>query len=348
MAESDHVELASRILAAHPALDFHTHLGLWEVRDLAPDLYPGDDGLVTIVNQMIEAGCKSASINLTSDLPVLQMGAPGNRLRDYEPGEAWAEYRRMVTLLDQLCEIVPMSIARSVSDLEVIHASGRLAALLSIEGAHMVEDDLDRISVLAADGITKFQPIHYVRSLLGDSQTDEPIHGGMSDLGKQSVVIARSHGMVIDAAHASLEATADIAEAVDGPITLSHTLMTCAAAHGLDVEAHPRWITEEHARMVAQTGGVIGTWAIDAPFGEQDADAFVANVLGIIEVAGIDHVCWATDHLHFAMGPWFRHYGDFPDLCSRFLSAGLTEDELIKFVATNAIRVHEEAARNLK
>ncbi|MEZ5279870.1 MAG: membrane dipeptidase [Acidimicrobiales bacterium] len=340
------VERAMNLLAERGALDFHTHLGLWEVRGLAPDLYPGDDGLATIIDQMLAAGCRSASINLTSDIPVMKMGAPGNRLRDYEPGEAWAEYQRMLSQLATLCEMMPLTVARSVADLERIHDAGRLAVLLSIEGAHMVEDDLSRIAILASDGITKFQPIHYVRTKLGDSQTDPPADGGLSDLGKEAVRLARANGMVIDAAHASLASTADMAEAAGGPITLSHTLMACAAAHGIDVEPHPRWITEEHARMVAETGGMVGTWAVDAPFGAADADAFVANVMAMVEVAGIDHVGWATDHLHFAMGPWFRDYSQFAELCARFLEAGMSEPDLVKFVSGNAKRVQEEARTN--
>ena len=69
------------LLAERGALDFHTHLGLWEVRGLAPDLYPGDDGLATIIDQMLAAGCRSASINLTSDIPVMKMGENARLVR---------------------------------------------------------------------------------------------------------------------------------------------------------------------------------------------------------------------------------------------------------------------------
>ena len=77
----------------------------------------------------------------------------------------------------------------------------------------MVEEDLGRLETLRADGISKFQPIRFAHCHIGDSQTDPPVYDGLSDFGREAVQPARALGMVLDCAHATLKATADMAEA---------------------------------------------------------------------------------------------------------------------------------------
>lgn len=339
------LETVGRVLAAQTAIDSHSHLGLWETRGL-PDSddplkhYIGDARIVAIVQEMIDAGCRAAWINLTSDIPILQLGAPGNKSRDFAPGEAWAEYERLQEALSALLGQMNAEIARTEADIDRLHEAGKLALLLSNEGAHMVEDDLGRLADLHRAGMTKFQPIHYAYCRVGDAQTDPPRHHGLSDFGREAIAEARRLGMVIDSAHASLETTRDMAEVTGGPIMLSHALMQ----FGAEAAANARWITEDYARLIAQTGGMIGTWCPTHPIGARDAGHFTAAVMAMIEVAGIDHVGWSTDHIEAGMGPWFRDYRDYRTLLAHLLEAGLNEAELAKFVGGNALRLLNEAA----
>ena len=343
---SNNLEKAKRILAENPSLDLHSHLGLWEGKGLEGigrlGEYIGDETIKLLVERMIAGGCKSASVNLTSDVSLLALGEPGNKIRDYEPGEAWDDYLRQREILQGFFQTMPLQRAESADDIEPVHAAGKLAVFLSVEGGHMVEDDLGLLETLRADGISKFQPIHYVITKLGDNQNDEEVHGGLSPLGKEAVKRAHDLGMVLDAAHASLKAATDMAEATGAPIVLSHTLMQYPG--GLkpgETDFPPRWISQDHAKLIADTGGMIGTWAINAPNGVSSADAFVDAVMAMIDHVGIDHVGWATDYIHVGMGPWFRDFRDFPALCANFLDKGLGEADLVKFIGGNALRVME-------
>ncbi len=343
---SGNLEKAKRILAENPSIDLHSHLGLWEGKGLTGigeiGKYIGDDLIKVLVERMIASGCKSASVNLTSDVSLLALGQPGNKIRDYEPGEAWNDYLRQRTILQGFFETMPLERAESADDIERIHEAGKLAVFLSVEGGHMVEDDLGLMETLRADGISKFQPIHYVYSTLGDNQTDEEVHGGLTPLGKDAVRMAHDLGMVVDAAHASLNAAADMAAVTGAPIVLSHALMKYpSAGKNGETEFPPRWISQEYAKLIAETGGMIGTWAINKPNGVGSADEFVEVVLAMIDSVGIDHVGWATDYIHVAMGPWFRDFRDFPALCAKFLDKGLGEADLVKFIGGNALRIME-------
>lgn len=89
---------------------------------------------------------------------------------------------------------------------------------------------------------------------------------------------------------------------------------------------------------------MIGTWCPTHPTGARDADHFVAAVMSMIDVVGIDHVGWSTDHIDAGMGPWFRDYRDYQPILARLLEAGMTEADLTKFVGGNALRLLQEAA----
>ncbi len=339
------LDTVRRVLATQTSIDSHSHLGLWETRGLPGgedplSQYIGDARIVEIAQGMIDAGCRAVWINLTSDLPILKLGAPGNKSRDFAPGEAWAECERLLGELSALLEQLPAEIAETEADIDRLHSEGKLALLLSNEGAHMVEDDLERLSDLRRAGMTKFQPIHYAYCKVGDAQTDPPVHNGLSDFGREAVTEARKLGMVIDSAHATLETTRDMAEVTGGPIMLSHALMQFGDAPA----ANARWITADYARLIADTGGMIGTWCPTHPIGARDADHFVAAVMAMIDVAGIDHVGWSTDHIEAGMGPWFRDYRDYQEILARLLEAGLTEAEISKFAGGNALRLLQEAA----
>lgn len=348
---ADLIARATSVLAHTPTIDFHTHLGLWETRGLNSSdpmaAYIGDDAVETHVRAMIKAGCKAGSINMTSDLPMIKLGAPGNKRRNFEPGEAWAEYQRLWANLNELLAVLPIEIATRPQDIPRLHKAGKLAAFLSTEGAHMVEDDLDKIGQLKEDGITKLQPLHYVYSRLGDIQTDADVHGGLSPLGKDAVRLATSAGMMIDAAHASEKATIDMIEAAGGPIVLSHTLMRHQEpATPQDAARYARWIAPDHARLIAQTGGLIGTWAVGAPYGAGSAEQFVGSVMAMIDTVGIRHVCWSTDHIQMGMGPWFPDYQNLTKLCAMLLSAGLSDQELGLFMGGNVMRLMDTGKSN--
>ena len=231
-----------------------------------------------------------------------------------------------------------MPIKTTVS-LEQTFAGGKLAVMLSTEGGHMIETDLDRLGQLKADGITKFQPIHYLHSSLGDNQTDPSAFGWMSTRGKDAVKRATKLGMVIDVAHAPYDGAKHMADITGVPLMLSHTMMK----FGDYLDNRPRFITSDYAFLVAQTCGVIGTWTVGEPIGVKDLPTFVEGVTRLVDTVGIDHVGWSTDYITFAQPDWFKSYDAFPTLCGGLLQAGFSDQDLVKFIGGNALRVMGQA-----
>lgn len=343
----DNLTKAREILRNHPSIDLHTHMGYWEGKGLTDIFeicaYLGDDRLKQNIEQMIAGICKSAMLCATSDNPIVNLTQPGNKTRDYTGDEAWEEYQRQRSLIDDFCQRFPLEVTTKIDDIEGIFNQGKLPVFLTTEGGHMVEKDPSRLAQLYQDGVHRFQPIHYVHTQLGDSQTDPACYGGLSPLGKETVKEAVKLGMVIDAAHASYEAAMDMAHLTAGPLVLSHTMMKYNSPRfGSYLENRPRFITKNHAFLIAETGGVIGTWTCGEPYGVKSLEAFAEAVKKLVDTVGIDHVGWATDYINPAMPDWFNNYEKFPEVCASLLDAGFCEADLIKFIGGNALRIMKE------
>ena len=339
---SPNLDRAQIVLRDNPSIDMHTHLGYWEGKGLTDVFeicaYLGDDQMRSSVEGMIDGTCKAAYLCITSDNRIVDLTQPGNKKRDYQGNEAFEEYQRQMGILNEFVEKYPMEVTTDINDIDKIFDNGKLALVISTEGGHMVQEDLGKMEVLYNDGLRKFQPIHYAHTKLGDSQTDPSAFGGLSPLGKDAVKEAVRLGMVIDVAHAGFECAQDMIDIAHGPVILSHTLMK----YGPYMENRARWVTPRHAHMIAESGGVIGSWVCGPPYGVATVEEFAVAVSRLVDEVGINHVGWATDFIIPAMPDWFNDYSHFPRICAALLDAGFSDEDLIKFIGGNMIRVQNE------
>jgi membrane dipeptidase len=323
---------AMRLLRRQPGIDLHCHPGLFVGRGL-PD-YAGDSGVARTVADMRAGGIGGAFFALVPDLPLLGPGPNGlHATRPFQPGEAWAQYRRQRAALDAVLSELPAGVALDAGDLAAAGESERVAVFIACEGGDCLEGRAERVEALHADGVRAIQLVHYTRNALADLQTEAPAHDGLSPAGREVVREMQRLGMVVDVAHASAATVRDVAELGNGPIVLSHSQLK----HGR--WQHLRLITAEHARVVAETGGVIGLWP--SGFGNDSFGDFVDNTLRLIDVVGIDHVGLGTD-MDGNYKPVFSSYRQLPDWTAALLDRGLGEEEVAKVVGGNAARILRE------
>ncbi len=346
--QSDQTDWSARAIAIinkSSTIDLHSHLGLWESKGIEGAgifSYMGDDKLAQNLEDMMEGGCKAAFICITSDMPIIELGNPGNKKRDFKGQEGWLEYKRQMSILNDLCSRLPMKIVTDSAQLKGVSKDKKVGIFLSTEGGHIIEGNPGRLSEMYQDGIRKFQPIHYAKTKLGDNQSDPAYFGGLTPEGKTSIKEAVRHGMLIDMAHASYQATKQAADISERPLVLSHTMMKYdSKKYGSYHYDFPRWISEDHAKLIADTGGIIGTWPLPKPLGAASQDAFIEAVFKMVDTVGIDHVGWATDYIDSIMptNPIFSSYKNWPALCGRFLEKGFSEEDLSKFIGGNLIRI---------
>lgn len=325
-------------------VDFHTHLGIWQTIGLAEPI-PGIGAvtrakLASNIQEYLDAGVNCIYLDTIGDIARTRIGVPGNKDRDFLDDEAWEDYLRQYALMQEFVETLPLTIVGQKDSITDVAQRGELAAIVSAEGAHMVERDPERLTTLIEHGLRRLQPIHYVASELGDSQTDPERFGGLSGLGREVFKAAADQGVLLDVAHASLKVVEQTAALVDQPLALSHTMVKFNSPRFGDYrDTRARWISADHAKLIAETGGVIGTFPIRAPFGVDTLDAFVEALSVLVDTVGIDHVAWATDLGEPVRPAYLQDYRQFLRICARLLESGFSGDDLVKFVGRNALRV---------
>src|SRR5258708_32294845 len=107
----------------------------------------------------------------------------------------------MQSLLDKHPDQI--EIAVSASEIERITKTGKIAAVLSLEGGHQIADDLAVLRMYQRMGIRAMTLTHFRNNNWADSSTDKPQHHGLTDFGKQGVRDMHRIGMIVDISHVS-------------------------------------------------------------------------------------------------------------------------------------------------
>jgi len=267
-------------------------------------------------------------------------------------GDALNNYLRWLTVMDAQLESGHIGRALNVNDLRNAHDSGQPTIIQSIEGAQFIEGHLDRVEMVYKRGVRHLQLLHIkddMVSPLGDT-IERPAHlGGLTPFGAQVIHECNRLGILVDLAHGAPETVQAAVKVSTQPIIMSHT--------GLDARlgSNPKLaqmmkshlISKEHAKVVADAGGVIGVWTklADTP------KDFVENIRATVDTIGIDHVGIGTDLDLLSSRAGQRTSQAWPGITSGFfyvvvgemLRQGFIPDEIIKVGGGNFCRVFGKA-----
>src|SRR3954452_3340460 len=83
----------------------------------------------------------------------------------------------MQRLFDTHPEMI--ALALTAADVERITRSGRVAAILSVEGGHQIDDDLAVLRMYHRLGVRSMTFSHFRNNNWADSSTDQPAHNGL-------------------------------------------------------------------------------------------------------------------------------------------------------------------------
>lgn len=308
--------------------DLHAHPGRFYRKGLSD--YKSDEGVIKTVNEMNEGGLSGAFLSTVVDTLVTKVTETGVfPAREFEKGEAWQEYKRQITSLQSLCKELPVRQATKVEEL-TDPSRNKVAIFYACEGGDFLESE-DQLDEVYADGVRSIQLVHYAPNPLGDLQTSESEHNGLSKLGKAVVRKMNRLGMVIDVAHASYKTVQDVAAITNQPLILSHSILKLDEDRPIAIRA----ITKEHAKIVKSTRGVIGAW----PSGfSHNFDDYIDNIMRLIDVVGVDHVALGTD-MDSNYKPVLDSYLQLTKWTDALLAKGLIIDEVKKIAGGNVVRV---------
>jgi membrane dipeptidase len=221
----------------------------------------------------------------------------------------------------------PDDLARLLAD----RAAGKriTGALLSTEGGQNLEGSLANVKRLHDAGFRMLGLAHFFDTDLAGSMAGEK-KGGLTALGAEVVREAEKHGMIIDVAHSSPAAYADVLRIATRPVVVSHG----GVKGSCDT---PRNVSDDQLRALAANGGVVGIGYWDAAICEPTPQATAKAILHAVKVTGIDHVGLGSDYDGATtVGFDTAHIAAVTDA---LLKAGMSEADIAKVMGGNTARL---------
>jgi len=163
--------------------------------------------------------------------------------------------RRALQQIDAVREAVrthprDLALATSAGDIRRAAASGQIAALMGVEGGHMLDEDLGVLRNFAALGVRYLTLTHSLNTTWADSSGDTPVHNGLTAFGRDVVRELNRLGVMVDLSHVADKTFYDALEVTRAPVLLSHSSMRA-------ISKHPRNVTDDMLRALAKNGGVV-------------------------------------------------------------------------------------------
>lgn len=256
-----------------------------------------------------------------------------------------------------------------VSDIYRAKAEGKIAWVPVIEGAAILENEVDRVEILYGLGVRQMGITYSESNALG-SGLKEVNDGGLTYFGRDVVERMNAVGMLIDCSHCGPQTTKDVIAASKKPILISHVgaraLWDCKRLQHDDV-----------LKACADKGGVLGVEAaphttITRDNRHHSIESFMEHFEYIVNLVGIDHVTFGPDTLfgdHVTLHHVTAEFmslkqafvstsGDFPEVpyvkyldnaCEDshnilrwLIKHGYSDEEIAKVMGGNTIRVLNE------
>ncbi|WP_084582125.1 dipeptidase [Sphingomonas azotifigens] len=221
----------------------------------------------------------------------------------------------------------PADLDRLLADRQ--HGEKVTGGLLSIEGLQVLDGKLANVDRLYAAGFRMAGFAHFFDTSVAGSMHGEA-KGGLTPFGLQVLRRMEALGMIVDVAHASHHAVADILAAARRPVVSSHggVQETCKVNRNL---------SDEEIRGIARTGGVVGIGYWEAAVCSTSPAAVAAAIAHVRDLVGIDHVGLGSD-FDGAVTTGFDA-SQLAVVTQALVDRGFSEQEIAKVMGGNVLRV---------
>lgn len=340
---AEELAYARSLLAANTSIDIHCHPGMFFFEGTEPE-DPMLQKMASVagfqartVADMEAGGCSAALFATVADIRLIGANKMGlYARREFEEGEAYQNHLRQLVTLNKMVESGMVMQARTPAEVLTAKSAGKTAAIFSCEGGDFLDENIERVEEAWQAGIRSIGLVHYHVNTMGDIQTSEPVHNGLTEFGKRAVAEMNRLGIIVDLAHATYMTSKEAVAASSQPVMVSHSFLADEATQ------NPRLITKDHALMVAETGGLIGAWPTG--IGNPDFSSFIDRLLRLVDVVGVDHVSLGTD-MDANYKPVFTNYRQMPYLPVLLKRQGMSDEDIVKVLGGNFMRVFDEVTR---
>lgn len=282
------------------------------------------------------------------DFPRLAEGGVGMQMlacyidAEYKPERALTQALRMIDAIYSQVAAAQgkVEIVYSAADIERVHAAGRQAVMISIEGGEPIGTDLAVLRMLYRLGVRAIGLVWNQRNAIADGIGETRTRGGLTTFGVELVKEMNRLGMLVDVSHLTDPGFWDVIEVSTQPIIASHS-------NSRAVCDHPRNLTDEQIKALAKNGGVMGInyarYFIDA---EAKADKNKGDLKKLLD--HIDHIVELVGPKHVGLG------GDFdgaspvngledttkvPAITEGLVERGYSDEDILAILGGNHLRL---------
>ena len=220
----------------------------------------------------------------------------------------------------------------------------KISAFLTLEEGRSVDGDFGKLKKYHDMGVRLITLTWNFPNCFGYPNSPDPeiMNMGLTSFGKDAIEYMNDLGIIIDVSHLSDGGFSDVAAISKKPFIASHS--NCRA-----LSPHPRNLTDEMIRILADKGGVMGLNFYpsflneDIRCPEGTIDIMARHVLHMINTGGIECVAIGTDFDGIDGNLEINEPTKVDLLFARLKREGISDSQLEKIAFGNAIRVIKES-----
>jgi membrane dipeptidase len=284
-----------------------------------------------------------------------------------------------IDLIHRMIERSPqLAFASTADDITRAFRRGKTASLIGIEGGHAIENSLPLLREFYARGVRYMTLTHGSTIPWADAATDSAQHGGLTPFGEAVVHEMNRLGMMVDLSHVSDGTMRAVARVSEAPLFFSHSSTRALADHPRNVpdsilafvkssrgvvmiNAYPAFVDPVGARKMVDVFKKEREFRVQFAGNQRAQDsAFVAyinsadiphgtlaqyvdHIEHVIKVAGVDAVGLGADFGSLDIHPdGLEDVSKFPMVVAELMRRGYTDDQIIKIIGGNLLRVMRE------
>ncbi len=235
-----------------------------------------------------------------------------------------------------------LMLIRKPADVETLlaaRASGKqvTGALYSVEGLQNLEGKAENLDRLHGVGMRMAGLVHFFDNELAGSMHGER-KGGLTPFGRKMVRAMEARGIIVDIAHSSHKAVADILSMARRPVVSSHGGVQ--AVCGVN-----RNLSDTEIRAVAATGGIIGIGYWDGAICSTDPKMIARSIKHVRDLVGIQHVALGSD-FDGAVTTRFDT-SQIVQVTQALIDIGFTPEDIRAVMGGNALRIIKQGIEPL-
>lgn len=316
-------------------IDMHCDTLMMAWRKGWADIYHRPELMVDI-QRLVQGGCRAQFFAIFLPSPTMKERMGLAHLDD----DVYIEQLGQIfcTTLEQHGDVVAQ--AGNLAQVRENTRAGKLSAILTMEDGRSVDGKMEKLERYYNMGVRVIGLTWNQENCFGapNSRDATIMAKGLTDFGKDAILRMNELGMGVDVSHLSDGGFWDVARLTKKPFFATHS--NCRS-----LNPHPRSMTDEMIRVLADKGGVMGVNFCPA-FLVQDVEntrttceMLTAQLRHMIRVGGEDIAAIGTDFDGMNGALEIASADQMPKLFTALEQAGFTAREIEKIVYANAERV---------